>query len=186
MHYDCIDSDIISIQSIAVQAFQQLWNIARPTDKIATDGDFGPVTQSRLSYSPAEGFGDIDPPRMLKLTEPIQIGKDVGELQLALRRAGISLDKADQIFGPTTDQAVKEFQAANSLVADGIVGNSTRKALGLDKPIVQLPPQDSLINVFKTYGGSQAAQQEKALQWLQGQLSQPTLDQFSKLWRNDK
>jgi hypothetical protein len=131
MHFDCVHQDIAAIQSIAVLAFQQLWNIARPTEKLAHDGDFGPATASRLSFAPAEGFPGVGVPRILKLTAPLQIGDDVGELQLALRNAGITVDKADKVFGPGTDKAVKEFQAAKSLIVDGIVGNATFQALRL-------------------------------------------------------
>lgn len=131
MHYDCKDEEIDAIQSIAVMAFQQLWNIARTTEKLADDGDFGPATASRLRFAPAEGFPGVGVPRILKLTEPLQIGNDIGELQLALRGAGITVEKADKIFGSGTDKAVKEFQAAKSLTADGIAGNATLQALGL-------------------------------------------------------
>lgn len=131
MHYDCTDKEVDAIHSIAVLAFQQLWNIARPTDKLAEDKDFGDATASRLRFSPAEGFPSVGIPRILKLTEPLQIGNDVGELQLALRTAGIKVEKADKVFGSGTDKAVKEFQAAISLPADGIVGSATLQALGL-------------------------------------------------------
>lgn len=131
MHFDCVHKDVAAIQSIAVLAFQQLWNLVRPTEKLADDGDFGPATASRLSFAPAEGFPGVDVPRILKLTALLQIGNDVGELQLALRSAGITVDKADKVFGTGTDEAVKEFQAAKSLITDGIVGNATLQALGL-------------------------------------------------------
>ncbi|AFZ13125.1 Peptidoglycan-binding domain 1 protein [Crinalium epipsammum PCC 9333] len=132
MHYDCVDNNIQSIKEISVQAFQQLWSMSRPNDKLADDGDYGPATSSRLLYAPAEGFPGVGIPRVLKLTEPLQIGNDVGELQLALRKAGIDIDKADKVFGTGTDLAVKEFQTAKNMVADGIVGSGTRKALGLE------------------------------------------------------
>src|SRR6478672_5083771 len=131
MHYDCVADGIQKINSIAVRAFQQLWNIARPTDKLADDGDFGPATESRLLYSPAEGFPGVGVPRILRLTEPLQMGKDVGDLQLALRSAGIKLEKADQVFGPGTDKAVRDFQTSQHLVVDGVAGETTRKAIEL-------------------------------------------------------
>lgn len=46
-------------------------------------------------------------------------GTDVVTLQKKLNL------QADGIFGPLTEEAVKEFQKANGLTADGIVGNST-------------------------------------------------------------
>jgi len=131
MHFDCVSSKIESIGAIAVQAFQQLWNLANPDNKIAVDGGFGEKTNQCLQNSPAEGFGDLDIPRVMRLTSPVQSGEDIGRLQLALRAAGITLEKADQVFGAGTDVAVKQFQAKKGLVADGIVGEATREALGI-------------------------------------------------------
>ena len=39
-----------------VHAFQVLWNRNHPGDRIAEDGDYGPITQSKLVASPATGF----------------------------------------------------------------------------------------------------------------------------------
>jgi len=188
MHYDCVDNDIISIQSVAVQAFQQLWNSANSTNKLAVDGGFGPATESRLRYSPAEGFPGVSVPRILKLTEPIQIGQDVGELQIVLRKLGIDVDKADMIFGASTDKAVKQFQSANGLVPDGVVGSTTRQALvqalqtqTTPTPTNEFPADINLIDVCKSYKGS--PNQDTALKWLQSKTPKATLDEFAKLWR---
>lgn len=40
-----------------IRAFQKLWNIHNPEDKITEDGVFGPNTEKRLHLSPIEGFG---------------------------------------------------------------------------------------------------------------------------------
>lgn len=53
-------------------------------------------------------------------------GNDVVALQKKLNL------KADGIFGPLTEEAVKEFQKANGLVADGVVGNATWSKLGVN------------------------------------------------------
>jgi hypothetical protein len=50
-------------------------------------------------------------------------GEDVKKIQLKL---GIT---ADGVFGSGTESAVKEWQAANGLVADGIVGNVSLKLM---------------------------------------------------------
>jgi N-acetylmuramoyl-L-alanine amidase len=134
VHYDCVDANIKSIHQIAVQAFQQIWNSRRPNDPVANDGDFGPVTASRLRYAPAEGFSGLEIPRVLKLTEPLQLGNDVEALQLALKKIGIAVE-VNKVFGPDTDRAVRQFQTNSKLYVDGVVGSKSRQALGLPDPM---------------------------------------------------
>lgn len=62
-------------------------------------------------------------------------GKLVEELQNALIEHGAARIKADGDFGPATDRAVRVFQAARHLAADGKVGIKTREALGLWQPL---------------------------------------------------
>ncbi len=131
VHFDCVRNGIRDIFGVSVRAFQRVWSKARPNDAINDDGDFGPATASRLAYAPAEGFPGVEPGRILRLTEPYQIGNDIGELQLALRKAGVEIPKADKVFGESTDRAIKEFQREHNLDPDGIVGMTTKKALGL-------------------------------------------------------
>jgi N-acetylmuramoyl-L-alanine amidase len=71
-------------------------------------------------------------PRSLKLTTPNQFGKDIGQMQLALRKAGIPLEQANQIFDNATEQAVKAFQQSKVLSPDGVVGEQTRILLQLN------------------------------------------------------
>ena len=57
-------------------------------------------------------------------------GNDVKTLQKNLKTLGYYKDGAvDGSFGPVTDRAVRQFQKANGLVVDGIVGPKTRAAL---------------------------------------------------------
>jgi hypothetical protein len=58
-------------------------------------------------------------------------GEKVQRLQRALNRVGFNLDD-DGIFGGATDAAVREFQKRNNLVVDGVAGESTLRALGVD------------------------------------------------------
>lgn len=45
------------------------------------------------------------------------------------RRLGAGACRADGIFGPQTDRAVKRFQEREGLFADGVIGQTTSKAL---------------------------------------------------------
>ncbi|MBL8683324.1 MAG: D-alanyl-D-alanine carboxypeptidase family protein [Myxococcales bacterium] len=53
VHFDGPGEDF---RALSVRAFQRLWNANNPTDRIAEDGAWGPMTQSRLERSPIEGF----------------------------------------------------------------------------------------------------------------------------------
>ena len=74
--------------------------------------------------------------RLLKLKSPMMRGDDVIALQEALHAAGFSPGKIDGVFGDKTDAAVRAFQTARRLVVDGIVGEKTTIALGVNgRPI---------------------------------------------------
>lgn len=55
-------------------------------------------------------------------------GDQVKKLQSALNRAGYTVT-IDGIFGQATATAVRTFQNANGLKADGLAGPATKKAL---------------------------------------------------------
>ena len=57
-------------------------------------------------------------------------GEDVKVLQKILNL------EVDGKFGIRTDKAVREFQIKNNLIADGIVGNNTWKALGITETVI--------------------------------------------------
>jgi hypothetical protein len=56
-------------------------------------------------------------------------GAAVTELQRALARAGYPVGTIDGQYGPSTKNAVAQFQAAQGLTADGIAGAQTLAAL---------------------------------------------------------
>lgn len=70
--------------------------------------------------------------RLLKKVSPIPKGEDVRHVQEALISRGYSCGHlgADGQYGSDTKQAVKNFQQANGLTVDGIVGKNTCTALG--------------------------------------------------------
>ena len=59
------------------------------------------------------------------------VGEDVKKLQTALKGLGYDLGKPgiDGIIGPITENAIKAFQEANGLIANGVVGPETLDAL---------------------------------------------------------
>jgi hypothetical protein len=55
VHFDYVAGGI-DLRGPSVLAFQKLWNVNNPNDKIAEDGAYGPDTEKRLTKSPVGGF----------------------------------------------------------------------------------------------------------------------------------
>ena len=93
------------------------------------------------------GFGtpSAAPSRLLRVGSS---GPDVADLQTELNQAGAEPPlQADGQFGPRTRAAVVEFQRANGLDPDGVVGPQTRRALdgaatGAEQPLLKGHDQD--------------------------------------------
>ena len=83
-------------------------------------------------------------------------GSDVRDLQIMLNALGYDCGVADGIFGNKTVTAVKAFQTAEGLTADGIAGQDTLERLAAraaapDGPIAgELPEDDDEIDVSTT------------------------------------
>ena len=58
-------------------------------------------------------------------------GSEVKAIQQSLKDRGLYSGSVDGIYGSQTQAAVKKFQKNKGLVADGIVGAKTEKALGI-------------------------------------------------------
>lgn len=117
------------------------------------DGIFGVITEQsvrrfqqdkRLSVDGIVGritWGELDKPaRPVAVSAPaINIpssctsnlfrrgsrGRCVGVIQRRLNTLGLSSGTPDNVFGPKTEQAVKNFQTQRKLLADGVVGPKT-------------------------------------------------------------
>lgn len=59
-------------------------------------------------------------------------GEQVTKMQTVLKDLGYFENDITGYFGKSTQDAVKLFQSDNNLKVDGIVGNETKKALGID------------------------------------------------------
>jgi peptidoglycan hydrolase-like protein with peptidoglycan-binding domain len=116
----------------AVRDFQRKNNLR-------VDGIVGPQTRGRL-------FGNSSPIRTPAAgTSPlVRRGSHGTEVMGIQRTLGI---KADGIFGPKTDRAVRDFQRRNNIRVDGIVGPQTRGRLfGGASPIhTPVPGSSSLL-----------------------------------------
>ncbi len=130
-HFDYVPGGTRDIRSLAVLAFQKLWNKNNLSDRIVEDSIYGRQVEARLNKSPIEGFG-VTPigggARTLRLSRPLMQGQDVRQLQEALVKAGFSLT-VDGFYGAETEKAVRAYQQQQGLVADGIFGTATRNKL---------------------------------------------------------
>jgi len=111
-------SDIYDEQvAQAVRAFQQRRGLI-------VDGVLGPHTHIALNGAHWK-LGD----RMLShIPGHLLQGDDVAELQERLLSLGFSPDRADGVFGTSTEQAVRRFQSGVGLAVDGSVGPETLRA----------------------------------------------------------
>jgi len=101
----------------AVRAFQQRRGLI-------VDGVLGPHTHIALNGAHWK-LGD----RMLShIPGHLLQGDDIAELQERLLSLGFSPDRVDGVFGTSTEQSVRRFQAGVGLAVDGSVGPETLRA----------------------------------------------------------
>ncbi len=89
---------------------------------LAVDGIAGPRTRKALGWRGRPGLGS----RTMKIGDR---GWDVAALQFLLQRAGDGAGRADGLFGPLTDAAVRRAQEAAGIGVDGLAGPTTLRAL---------------------------------------------------------
>jgi len=119
------------IKSIMLYAFpgSLFLNLPSGTPENTTLSDLDKTFIGRAYGAPAGTGGGPSGRRVLKVRSPYMRGPDVQEVQEKLNDAGHGPVDTDGIYGPGTAAAVKRFQAANGLTADGIVGEQTWAAL---------------------------------------------------------
>jgi hypothetical protein len=121
-------------QGTEIYAIQLLLN-ARGAN-LVPDGKFGPLTQAAVeNFQTDEGLSEdiiVGPETWEALIIQVQQGKTGPEVRAVQRllkdKFGYNI-AIDGIFGAGTKTAVKDFQTANGLVSDGIVGPLTWQKL---------------------------------------------------------
>lgn len=80
-------------------------------------------------------------------------GNEVTQIQTKLKNWGYYQGSVDGIFGSDTKNAVIRFQKKNGLTADGIVGNATLAALGINSSGGQASNTNGGAGTSGGYGG---------------------------------
>jgi peptidoglycan hydrolase-like protein with peptidoglycan-binding domain len=105
-------------------------------EELEADGNFGPITKSKVqhfqSLNGLNADGIVGPLTWAKLIVQVQSGAHSQAVravqELLNNRFGYNIG-VDGIFGPETNNAVKDFQSDHSLTSDGIVGPATWQML---------------------------------------------------------
>ena len=77
-------------------------------------------------------------------------GPAVKELQRLLTQCGYGCGNIDGIFGPKTEEAVKNFQRDHGLEADGIAGEKTQDELAFEAAIDRSPDSVTVTRAWLT------------------------------------
>jgi peptidoglycan hydrolase-like protein with peptidoglycan-binding domain len=100
---------------------------------LGVDGTMSAAPRGARDLSETREFEtlELESPTSTPILSQGSRGPAVTDLQGRLAAAGFSPGAADGIFGSLTDAAVRSFQRARDLAADGIVGPLTWAALGV-------------------------------------------------------
>jgi peptidoglycan hydrolase-like protein with peptidoglycan-binding domain len=120
-----VDGQYGPLTMAAVERFQR-------AQALPVDGVVGPLTADRLRAT------ESGPPATDRIEQ-------VKALQRQLSWLGFEPGTVDGRYGPITTGAVKRFQEANDLTADGVVGHDTRDALRAS--LAQRPSSDRIDRV---------------------------------------
>jgi murein L,D-transpeptidase YcbB/YkuD len=112
------------VGTLGVKAFQTLWNKYNPNEPMKVDGDFGDRTAAKMDRSPIAGFS------LVTLFRIGDTGAIVSRIQHSLKNVGFPVP-VNGHFDRETKAAVIKFQLKKGLAADGDVGPTTLKALGI-------------------------------------------------------
>lgn len=114
------DGDFGETTEAAVVAFQK-------NNSIYSDGIAGPTTLTKLYSSSAKKASSVV--AVIGSLKRGMSGSGVKALQQQLKALGYYSGSVDGDFGEGTELAVRAFQSANNLTADGVAGKATMNAI---------------------------------------------------------
>ncbi|MFF4189024.1 peptidoglycan-binding protein [Streptomyces sp. NPDC001691] len=123
---------------------------------LTADGIVGPATKSALDAAAAAASGTVDLRTQCGVLQTGAGGQCVSTLQTMLNTFHAGRLVVDGQFGPATDTAVRNFQAAQGLAIDGVVGSGVKNALytGTPAPLPSGPIHSArVLNAAKSYLG---------------------------------
>lgn len=142
------------IKSVAVSTPQQ---VRQPTATGRVEEVQRPQTellQVRDGFDP--NLAAVRPANDVPMTRVLRRGsrgEDVERLQRTLRDAGFDVGEVDGKFGPRTEAALRAYQQANGLRADGRAGEDTFGAMGLEYIGRRRRPQQAPAGGAESPGG---------------------------------
>ena len=123
-HLGLLDNSPVATLNVYDDAVDQAVRVFQQERGITVDGLVGPETFRRLDEARWQ-LGD----RVLSYTPGhMMIGDDVTELQRKLNELGFNAGRPDGLFGPATDNALREFQRGVGVSADGTCGLDTLRS----------------------------------------------------------
>lgn len=105
-------------------------------------------TKLKQAYERQAGAGSSTKPTSAHMLRSGSKGQDVRDLQMVLRSAGYEI-KVDGDFGPATERAVRAFQTAHNLEADGVAGPKTMLEVANYRSIAPAEPGKSVPSKVK-------------------------------------
>ncbi|MFF2149606.1 peptidoglycan-binding protein, partial [Kitasatospora sp. NPDC058190] len=144
-----VDGQFGSATDTAVRTFQT-------SHSLTADGIVGPATKSALDAAAGSASGTVDLRTQCGDLQTGASGACVSTLQTMLNTFHAGRLTVDGQFGPATDTAVRDFQAAHALTIDGIAGTAVKNALYTATP-TPLPSgavdPAKVLNAAKSYLG---------------------------------
>jgi murein L,D-transpeptidase YcbB/YkuD len=134
-HVDAIRNEEMEASRRVAESIMESWGGINNNRSLGNAGSYGSLNEAEMT----------DPAAVEKAYKPIKKGEKgdrVKELQIYL-----AVPNPDGIFGPALEAKVKEFQKANGLTADGMVGMATMK-----KIIEVLGKKKTLVDQIKEIG----------------------------------